>query len=80
MMPFDGKAFVEMPWYEMAYEILKVPIVIFLKLTIPIVDQDLPNEVSYVDTCMYIRGYSFVVIFLMLTDPIDNQDLPKDVS
>jgi sodium/potassium/calcium exchanger 6 len=44
LIPFEGEYFAALAWYEQVYEVLKVPIVILLKLTIPIVDQELPNE------------------------------------
>ncbi len=44
LVPFEWENFSSLPWYEMVHEVVKAPVVVLLKLTIPIVDMNLPNE------------------------------------
>ena len=40
----SSMASADLPWYDKAYRLLAWPMVLLLKLTVPVVDQDLPNE------------------------------------
>ena len=72
LVPFDWGWFVALPWYRQAYEMLKIPTVILLKITIPIVDQELPNE-GWIRPVATLQMFCFPLLFTGFTLL---QDLP----
>ena len=72
LMPFDWEWFLALPWYRQAYEILKIPTVILLKVTIPVVDQELPNE-GWIRPVATLQMFCFPLLFTGFTLL---QDLP----
>ncbi len=72
LWPFDTDDLTELPWPKLCFALLRAPVVFAMRLTVPVVDRNLPRE-GWVRPAMAVNIFFFpsmVAVFVLFQDGI----------